>query len=206
MKKCKKERREDQSTEVSNAAAGKTVPDSLFNFTAMFLCDKPKLPNKEESLRVLVDLETGEKALTITQQVLQHVGGMSTPLGIATTYHLYNQTRSKSLITLNNRTGQGISYDSLLRQLTKQSAAMMQQVEEYGVCIPDRMSHSFEGIHVFAMDNLDWTKNTLEGGSFNATTAIIIENAEQDGSADHARRDERISTPTASTEREGPFK
>ena len=26
------------------------------------------------------------------------------------------------------------------------------------------------------MDNLDWKKKTLEGGSFNATTAIVIEN------------------------------
>ena len=32
--------------------------------------------------------------------------------------------------------------------------------------------------HVFAMDNLDWKKKTLVGGSFNATTAIIIENKE----------------------------
>ena len=78
---------------------------------------------------------------------------------------------------------------------------MMQQVEEDGVYIPDSMSHSCEGIHVFAMDNLDWTKKTLEGGSFNATTAIIIENAAQDGSTDHARREEIISTPTASSER-----
>ena len=163
----------------------------------MLLCDKSKMPNKEEALRVLVDLETEEKALIISQQLLQHVGGVSTPLGIATTYHVYNKTRSKSLITLNNRLGQWISYDSLQRQLTKQSAAMMQQVEEDGVYIPDSMSHSCEGIHVFAMDNLDWTKKTLGGGSFNATTAIIIENAEQLGSADHARRDERISTPTA---------
>ena len=34
--------------------------------------------------------------------------------------------------------------------------------------------------HVFAMDNLDWKKNTLEGGSFNATTAIINENQEME--------------------------
>ena len=74
IKKCRKERREDQSTEVSYAAAEKIVPDSLFNFTAMLLCDKPKVPNKEESVRVLVDLETGEKALIISQQILQHVG------------------------------------------------------------------------------------------------------------------------------------
>ncbi len=29
--------------------------------------------------------------------------------------------------------------------------------------------------HVFAMDNLDWQNNTLSGGSFNATSAIVIE-------------------------------
>ena len=136
-------------TEVSNAAAGKTVPDSLFNFTAMLLCDRPNMPSKEESLRVLVDMGLEKRHLQSPS------GGMSTPLGIATTYHLYNQTRSKYMITLNNRLGQGISYASLQRQLTKQSAALMHQVEEDGVCIPDIMYHSCEGIHVFAMENLD---------------------------------------------------
>jgi len=50
----------------------------------------------------------------------------------------------------------------------------MQQVVEDGVYFPDGMTHG--ATHVFAMDNLDWKKKTLGGGSFNATTANIIEN------------------------------
>ena len=125
---------------------------------------------------------------------------MPTPLGIATTNHVYNQTRSKSLITLNNRLVLGISYDHLQQQQTTQNANMMQQVEEDRVYISENMSHSDEVLHVFAMDNLDWKKTTLEGGSFNATTAII-ENAEQDESSDHSRQIECVSLCTAPSKR-----
>ena len=52
---------------------------------------------------------------------------------------------------------------------------MMQQVEEDGVYIPENMSKNDEVLNVFAMDNLDWKKKTLDGGSFNVPTAIIIE-------------------------------
>jgi len=62
----------------------------------------------------------------------------------------------------------------LQHQLTIQSANIMQKMAEDGVYIPDGMTHG--ATHVFAMENLDWKKNTLGGRSFNATTAIIIEN------------------------------
>ncbi|KAK1874950.1 2-C-methyl-D-erythritol 4-phosphate cytidylyltransferase [Dissostichus eleginoides] len=62
------------------------------------------------------------------------------------------------------------------RQLTAQSEKVMQQVETEGVYVPETMMKNSEIPHVFAMDNLDWKMKTLEGGSFNATTAIIIEN------------------------------
>ena len=42
-----------------------------------------------------------------------------------------------------------------------------------------KTSHSDEVLHVFVMDNLDW-KKTMEDSRFNAITAIVIENAEQD--------------------------
>ena len=38
------------------------------------------------------------------------------------------------------------------------------------------MSHNQRIQHVFAMDNLDRKRKTLEGGTFNATTAIIVDN------------------------------
>ena len=61
----------------------------------------------DQSARVDVDQHTKEKALLMSQQMLQQVSGVVTPLGVATAYHLYNQARNKSLITLNNKLGQG---------------------------------------------------------------------------------------------------
>ena len=45
-------------------------------------------------------------------------------------------------------------------------------------------------LKVFAMDNLDWKRKTLEGGTFNATTAIIVKNVTSDEDA------RRISSTT----------
>lgn len=46
------------------------------------------------------------------------------------------------------------------------------------------MARKCEIAHVFAMDNLDWKKKkTLEGGSLNATTAIISPMTSSDGQA-----------------------
>ena len=43
------------------------------------------------------------------------------------------------------------------------------------------------------MDNLDWKKKTLEGGSFNATTAIITENQK----IERAQEATRLPTSTS---------
>ena len=74
----------------------------------------------------------------------------------------------------------------------------MQQVAENGVYIPDGMTHG--ATHVFAMDNLDWKKKTLGGGSFNATTAIIIENQV---TANQSMREESVtlSVPTSGSQK-----
>ena len=45
-----------------------------------------------------------------------------------------------------------------------------------GIYIPENMTRNTTNSHVFVMDNLDWRKKTLDGGSFHATTAIVIEN------------------------------
>ena len=41
--------------------------------------------------------------------------------------------------------------------------------------IPAEMTHNPSTPHVFAIDNPHWMNMTLEGGSFHATSAIIIE-------------------------------
>lgn len=155
------------------------VPLPLFNFATTLLSEKGELQLIEDVQSwVLVNPTTNEKVLVLCQQLLHHVTAIPTPLGIATAYHLHNHKRSKVLINLNNRLGQGISNDSLQRQLTKETEDIMQQVEEDGLFISATMSHAHGTLHVFAMDNLDWQKMTLEGDSFNATAAIVIDNPE----------------------------
>ena len=124
------------STEISFTSANDIVLDSLFNFTAMLLSDK--IPELSEGGRAVVDQRIAEKAVIMSQHILQHVTGVATPLGIATAYHIFNQTRSKSLVMLNNRLGLGISYERLQRQLTIESEKVKQQVETDGVYTSQR--------------------------------------------------------------------
>ena len=63
----------------------------------------------------------------------------------------------------------------------------MQQVEEVGMYIPQNMSYNRKMPHVFAMNNLDWKKKTLEGCGFNATTAMIIEKTDSSDNDQHAK-------------------
>ena len=46
----------------------------------------------------------------VSQQLLEHVSLIPTPLGETTSYHIDNKTRIKSLITMNNRFGREISF------------------------------------------------------------------------------------------------
>ena len=131
-----------------------------------------------------------EKALLMSQQLLYQVSVVISPLSVGTSYHIYNQTKSKEFIMLNNRLGQGISYD-----LTSKTVSIMQQVEEDGVLIPAEMTHNPSTPHVFAIDNLNWTNKTLEGGSFHATRAILIEQQDTD------HQTSTVSVPSKSTHR-----
>ena len=50
----------------------------------------------------------------VSQQLLQQVSLIPTPLGKTTSYHIANKTRIKSLITMKNSFGRGISYSVYL--------------------------------------------------------------------------------------------
>ena len=98
------------------------VLDKLFNFISILLSEKAA--DLLDSGRVKVESAVKEKALTMSQQILQHSFGIHTPLGIATahyitiaTAHYSNQPHSKSLITLNNRLGQKIRSCSRWKKL-----------------------------------------------------------------------------------------
>ena len=86
-----------------------------FNFTSIVLSEQA--PDLLDSKRVKVESAVKEKTLTMSQRILQHTFGIHTPLEIATTHSLFNQTHSKSLITLNNRLAQGIKSCSRWKKL-----------------------------------------------------------------------------------------
>ena len=171
---CKGQRQEEQSIDRFFSAANKLAPDALFNLMSKLL--HYKVLELHENWRVITDQATMENSLIISRALLQHVSGILTPLGVAASYHVFNQTCSKSLITLNNRLGQRITYGHLRHPLAAQSVTIMQHVEEDGIYIPEHMSPNCQTLQVFTMDSLDWKK---KGGSFHATTAITVESPEE---------------------------
>ena len=130
------------------------------------------------------------------QQLIQHVSRIATPLGIATASHVYNKTRNKALITLNNRLGSGISYDTLQRQLTSQCATIMQQIDQDGVYIPENMSHNQS---IASLQWKIWIKKRSHLKAFNATTAIIVKDIGNVTSDEDARRFMYVSIPIATS-------
>ena len=61
--------------------------------------------------------------------------------------------------------------------------------------IPENMFHNHLTPHVFAMHNLNWKIKKIEVGSFNATTAIIIENSGHETSTEEIIQIEGVSIP-----------
>ena len=93
------------------------------------------------------------------------------------------------MITLNLGLGTGISYDPLQRQVTSQCATIMQQIGQYGVYIPENMTHNQSIQHVFAMDNLDWKNEDIRRRNRQCNNCnIIVENIGNVTSDEDARR------------------
>ena len=175
---CKKNQKDEEIT-ILHAGALDMIPSSIYNFCCSILDSKVGEP-PEGAEMVVVDKNIEEQALIMAQQMLHHVTPMNTPLSVGTAYYLYNQTRCKALVTLNNKLHVGISYDTLHRQLTSQCEEIMMEIEETGVYIPQNITPNTRYPPVFPIENLDWFKKTLEGGSFNATTYMIIQNIDEE--------------------------
>ena len=140
------------------------VSDKLFNFTSILLSEKA--PDLLDSGRVEVES-------AVSANFTAH---------ICDTYsigNIYNSLCGKS------DTQQIFAYSE---QPTGSRNGIMQQVEEVGVYILENISNNRKMPHVFALDNLDWKKKkTLQGGCFNATTTIIIENPDSSDNDQHAK-------------------
>ena len=149
------------------------VSDKLFNFTSILLFEKA--PDLLDSGRVEVES-------AVSANFTAHIWDTYS-IG-----NIYNSLCGKS------DTQQIFAYSN---QPTGSRNKIMQQVEEVGVYILENISNNRKIPHVFALNNLDWKKKktTLQGGSFNATTAIIIENPDSSDNDQHAKAI-RISTST----------
>jgi hypothetical protein len=94
-RKCKKEAEAALSTDISIDAASKIVPDSFFNFTASLLSDKVNALSENVTGRVSVNHPTAEKALMLSQQLLQQMFGVvNLPLTLLTTCIIKNAAKT----------------------------------------------------------------------------------------------------------------
>ena len=81
-KACKKKSCDSVTTEESLDSASKMAPDSFLNFAACLMSDKVQCPPVNGTFRIMVDRTTREKALMVSQHLLQQIASVITPLAI----------------------------------------------------------------------------------------------------------------------------
>ena len=121
--------------------------------------------------KVICDDEVNRKALVLCQQIMYVICKMPSPLSLGTALHVYNETRSKNMITMLNHLNVSISYSTFQRYLTSLCEQMMDTERSEGIYI----SPAILGSHFIhcAIANIDWRLNTLYGSSFHAITINI---------------------------------
>lgn len=94
-----------------------------------------------------------------------------TPLSLGIAFHVYNETRSKSLISLLNHMNLSVGYDTFHRYITAMCEQMMDDEKEEGIYTPA----AIKGCKFiqFAIDNADWHEKTPDGSTFHAMTTNI---------------------------------
>ena len=84
--------------------------------------------------------------------------------------HLIKQSHSKDTVTLLNRFGNCVSYQDMQRYITTMANEVTDQEETLGFFVP---SNLVVGLFTqFAMDNLDFHENSLDGKTTHGTTHI----------------------------------
>lgn len=76
---------------------------------------------------------------------------------------------------LDHKLGKSISYDRIHRQLTTICVNIKQQIVEDGASFHQNYLQIIYFLMSMHSIILDWKKKSLEGGSFHATAAIVIE-------------------------------
>ena len=151
------------SLEISREAASKLIPESMLQFSQTLLMGKKKARRSRKSTQKVVDF---------AQQMLFTTTKQPTPLALGTAFHLYNETRSKKLLTTFNRLNQSVSYTTFQRYLTGMCENIIDVEQKEGIYIPPNLS-TCDFAH-FAIDNIDWHENTPDGKTFHGMSIIAF--------------------------------
>lgn len=159
----------ESSFNISKEQALDTIPCNIFNFAAQLITGKDLSVGEDRKVSCSEDIE--QKSLYMSQYILYAICKVPTPLSLGIAFHIYNETRSKSLITLLNHLNVSVSYDTFHRYLTGVCEQMMDAEKEDGIFCPPAVK-GCKFIH-FAIDNADWHEKTPDGSTFHAMTTNV---------------------------------
>ena len=154
---------------ISHAQPASMIPCKVFNVAATLLCGKD-LPVGHGG-KVCCDDELEENALHLYQHILYATCKIPTPLSLGSAFCIYNETRSKKVITLLNHMNESVSYDAFQRYLTFMCEQMIEEERQEGI-FPPPVIAGCSFIH-FAIDNADWHAKTPDGSTFHAMTTNV---------------------------------
>ena len=169
--------------DISYQAAKKLVPMDLYNHLSWMLHDVPFDVGPDGC--VPPSQKQHEQVLNIGQDVIAGMSTIPTPKQVGTALHIMKQTRSKDTVTLLNRFGNGIGYHDAQRYISTMASRAEGQLQEKGYFIPENISQGF--FTHFAIDNLDFHENTVDGKTTHGTTHIIYQYRPISDDSTHAR-------------------
>ena len=159
--------------DVTYEQASHLIPNTLYNLLGYLLFDvKPVIDNDE---RVDVKQTEQEKILNLAQDIL-FANNVNTPKHVGLAVYVFHRTRSRDVITALSRLGHCVSYTNLQRILTTIALEMQSKTDKDQIYIPSNIIYG--GFTHFAIDNLDFQENTLDGSSMHVTSMVMFQQSD----------------------------
>ena len=156
---------------ISYQGAANLVPLDLYNLLAWLLTDSDE--SVGEDGRVQLSTAEDERVLNLAQDIVSSLTRLPLPKHIGVAMHILKSTRSKSLVTMVNRFGNCVSYNTAQRYITTVANEVSEREERDGLFIPTNIVPG--QFLQCALDNLNFHSETEDGGSLDATTNIIYQ-------------------------------
>ena len=164
--------------------AERVVPKELYNILAWIVSAAGEELGPDG--RVILPKKQHEKVLNLAQDIAAATANVRTPKHIGIALHLLKKSRSKDSVTLLNRFGHCISYTDAQRYISTLSDETDTQMDTQGYFIPHDVCKG--RFTQFAIDNLDFHENTVDGKTTHGTTHIIFQYTKDDAQAESAER------------------